>query len=75
MSKETVIFKEGCLSFPFLFLSINRPKWCSVKYTDQHGKEIEETISLHLNINLFALSLLLFLGDSGVAVVFPLDLG
>ena len=36
--------KEGCLSFPFLFLSINRPKWCSVKYTDQHGKEIEETL-------------------------------
>ena len=44
MSKETVMMKEGCLSFPFLFLSINRPKWCSVKYTDQHGKEIEETL-------------------------------
>ena len=44
VSKETVNFKEGCLSFPFLFLSINRPKWCSVKYTDQHGKEIEETL-------------------------------
>ena len=44
MSKETVNMKEGCLSFPFLFLSINRPKWCSVKYTDQHGKEIEETL-------------------------------
>ena len=44
VSKETVNMKEGCLSFPFLFLSINRPKWCSVKYTDQHGKEIEETL-------------------------------
>ena len=44
VSKETVNFKEGCLSFPFLFLTINRPKWCSVKYTDQHGKEIEETL-------------------------------
>jgi len=44
VSQETVNFKEGCLSFPFLFLSINRPKWCSVKYTDQHGKEIEETL-------------------------------
>ena len=44
VSKETVSMKEGCLSFPFLFLSITRPKWCSVKYTDQHGKEIEEIL-------------------------------
>ena len=44
VSQETVNFKEGCLSFPFLFLSINRPKWCSVRYTDEHGKEIEETL-------------------------------
>jgi peptide deformylase len=44
VSKETVNMKEGCLSFPFLFLMINRPKWVSVKYTDQHGKEIEETL-------------------------------
>ena len=44
VSEETVTFKEGCLSFPFLFLSITRPKWCSIKYTDQHGKEIEETL-------------------------------
>ena len=44
VSKETVMMKEGCLSFPFLFLSITRPKWCHVKYTDQHGKEIEEVL-------------------------------
>ena len=43
-SVEEEVMKEGCLSFPFLFLSINRPKWCHVKYTDQHGKEIEETL-------------------------------
>ena len=44
VSQETVNMKEGCLSFPFLFLMIDRPKWVSVKYTDQHGKEIEETL-------------------------------
>ena len=44
VSQEALNMKEGCLSFPFLFLSINRPKWCSVKYTDEHGKEIEETL-------------------------------
>ena len=27
VSEETIVFKEGCLSFPFLFLSITRPKW------------------------------------------------
>ena len=44
VSKETINLKEGCLSFPFLFLMINRPKWCSVKYTDENGKEVEETL-------------------------------
>ncbi len=44
VSQETSNMKEGCLSFPFLFLSINRPKWCSVKYTDENGKEIEEVM-------------------------------
>ena len=44
VSEETVNFKEGCLSYPFLFLTITRPKWCHVKYTDQHGKEIEEIL-------------------------------
>ena len=44
VSQETSNMKEGCLSFPFLFLSINRPKWCSVKYTDENGKEVEEVM-------------------------------
>ena len=44
VSEETIVFKEGCLSFPFLFLSIKRPKWVSVKYTDQNNKEVEETL-------------------------------
>ena len=44
VSEETVSMKEGCLSFPFLFLTITRPKWCHVKYTDQHGKDVEEVL-------------------------------
>jgi len=36
--------KEGCLSFPFLFLGIKRPKWVNVRYTDENGEEIEETL-------------------------------
>ena len=44
VSEETVSMKEGCLSFPFLFLTITRPKWCHVKYTDENGKDIEEVL-------------------------------
>ena len=42
MSEETVNMKEGCLSFPFLFLMINRPKWVNVEYTDENGEKVEE---------------------------------
>ena len=43
-SEESVVLKEGCLSFPFLFLAIKRPKWVSVKYTNENNEEIEETL-------------------------------
>ena len=44
VSEETIVFKEGCLSFPFLFLLINRPKWVSVRYTNENSEEVEETL-------------------------------
>jgi len=44
VSEESIVYKEGCLSFPFLFLSIKRPKWVSVRYTDQNNEEVEETL-------------------------------
>ena len=31
-SEETVVMKEGCLTFPFLFLSITRPRKVTLKY-------------------------------------------
>ncbi len=43
-SEETVLLKEGCLSFPFLFLPIKRPKWVSVRYTNENSEEVEETL-------------------------------
>ena len=33
--------KEGCLTFPFLFLSIKRPRKCVMKYEDTEGKTQE----------------------------------
>ena len=37
MSKEMVMMKEGCLTFPFLFLNIKRPRKVVVKYEDENG--------------------------------------
>ena len=36
-SDETVRMKEGCLTFPFVFLTITRPRKCVVKYEDENG--------------------------------------
>ena len=40
-SDELVTFKEGCLSFPFIFLDVKRPKEVVMTYTDTEGKEQE----------------------------------
>ena len=40
-SEEQLIMKEGCLTFPFLFLSIKRPRKCVMKYEDTEGKTQE----------------------------------
>ena len=37
VSDETVMMKEGCLTFPWLFLSIVRPRKCVAKFTDEKG--------------------------------------
>jgi peptide deformylase len=36
-SDETVSMKEGCLTFPFVFLTITRPRKVVVKYEDENG--------------------------------------
>jgi len=41
-SKQTTRLKEGCLTFPFLFLDIERPSAVKVKYLDEELKEQEE---------------------------------
>ena len=34
---EEVMMKEGCLTFPFVFLSITRPRKVTLKYEDENG--------------------------------------
>ena len=36
-SEETIMMKEGCLTFPFVFLNIKRPRKVVVKYEDENG--------------------------------------
>ena len=52
MSKEMVMMKEGCLSFPFIFVAIKRPKWIEVQYTDEEG-EIKKEHMHGMNSRIF----------------------
>src|SRR6056300_2110835 len=35
--EEEIMMKEGCLTYPFLFLDIKRPRKCVLKYSDENG--------------------------------------
>ena len=39
LSQETDLLKEGCLSFPDIYLMIKRPRVCEMKYQDAEGNE------------------------------------
>lgn len=43
VSTEEVLDKEGCLSYPGLFLTVKRPSWIVAEYQDSNGnlKEIK----------------------------------
>jgi peptide deformylase len=44
-SKETLIFKEGCLSFPGATADVTRPEMVTVKFLDENGKEKVEKMT------------------------------
>ena len=41
VGEEKLRMKEGCLTYPFLFLDIERPRKCVMKYEDAEGKTQE----------------------------------
>ena len=45
MTKDLIRYKEGCLTFPFLFLDIERPQDISVEYLDENLEKKEEHMS------------------------------
>jgi peptide deformylase len=36
-SDEEIVMKEGCLTFPFVFLSLTRPRKITAKFEDEYG--------------------------------------
>jgi peptide deformylase len=44
-SKETIRFKEGCLTFPYLFLDVERPRAVAVVYYDENMKKVDENLT------------------------------
>lgn len=41
-SDELVKEKEGCLSYPGMYLSIYRPKWIVAEYTNENGQTVQQ---------------------------------
>ena len=44
VGEEEVMMKEGCLTYPWIFLSIKRPRKCVGKYVDENGVVKEATM-------------------------------
>jgi peptide deformylase len=42
VSQKGVTMREGCLSYPGLWLNLTRPVACTLKYQDEKGEEIIE---------------------------------
>jgi len=42
VSKTGVTMREGCLSYPGLWLNLTRPDACSLKYQDENGEVVIE---------------------------------
>lgn len=40
VSKETTLFREGCLTFPGLYLTLKRPQECVISYQDVTGNKV-----------------------------------
>ena len=45
MSKQTIRYKEGCLTFPLLFVILTRPAEIKVKYQNADKEVVEEELS------------------------------
>ena len=45
LGEEKIRMKEGCLTYPFMFIDIERPRKCVIKYEDKDG----DTKEVHLD--------------------------
>lgn len=44
LTEDTQEYEEGCLSVPGIFKKVERPKKINIKYLNENGEEIEETL-------------------------------
>ena len=44
VTKDLIRYKEGCLTFPFLFLDIERPQKVKVRYLNEQLETVEEEL-------------------------------
>jgi peptide deformylase len=42
-SKNEILAKEGCLSYPLLYLNVKRPDQCRVRFQNENGETMTET--------------------------------
>jgi peptide deformylase len=43
VSEEEVLMKEGCLSFPLLYLNVKRPDRVRIRFQKEDGETVTET--------------------------------
>ena len=43
-SPSTIKESEGCLSYPGLFVKLDRPDWVEVEYTDENGQLVQQRL-------------------------------
>ena len=47
-SREQIVMEEGCLSFPGLYIEVNRPKQVTIEYQDEFGAHQRLTADTYL---------------------------
>ena len=52
-SDEKVTMTEGCLTFPMVFLDVERSKECTFKYTDSEEQTTDNRLNRYVGKNCF----------------------
>lgn len=45
VSEKQILAKEGCLSYPLLYLNVKRSDYCRVRFQNENGETVTETFT------------------------------